>query len=398
MPDVNPDILVWARETAGLTPEEAVRKLSINSSKNMSGAEKLAAYEKGVLSPSRPMLLKMSQQYRRPLVAFYMKSRPAQGTRPEDFRNIPDRDPDSDILISVLVRNVRARQSAIKEILVDDESSPLKFVASKSVKSGPDAVLESIIDVTGIRREEFRAKSTPELAFAYLRAQVEAVGVFVLLIGNLGSHHTAIDAEAFRGFALADEIAPFVVVNDQDAKTAWSFTLLHELAHIWLGASGISGKVSDAETEKFCNTVANRFFLSDAELDSLEIAKDVSLQEVISKIADFAKKRHISGSMVAYGLVRKGVITPETWRAITHFFSAQWRKSRDAQKDREKELTGPSYYVVRRHRLGRALMHTVSRALSEGTLSPTRASQILGVKPRSVSPLLRDEPLGGKAA
>jgi Zn-dependent peptidase ImmA (M78 family) len=397
MPDVNPDILVWARETAGLTPEEAVRKLGINPSKNMTGAEKLAAHEKGVLSPSRPLLLKMSQQYRRPLVAFYMKNRPAQGARSEDFRNIPDRDPDSDILISVLVRNVRARQSAVKEILVDDESPPLKFVGSKSVKSGPDAVLESIIEVTGIKREEFRAKSTPELAFAYLRAKVEAAGVFVLLIGNLGSHHTAIDAEAFRGFALADEIAPFVVINDQDARTAWSFTLIHELAHIWLGASGISGKVSDAEAEKFCNTVANRFFLSDAELDTVDIAKNLPLQEVISKIADFAKKRHISGSMVAYGLLRKDVITIETWRSITHFFSAQWRKSRDAQKDRENESNGPSYYVVRRHRLGRALMHTVSRALSEGTLSPTRASQILGVKPRSVSPLL-NEPLGGRAA
>ena len=175
----------------------------------MTGAEKLAAYESGVLSPSRPLLLKMSQQYRRPLIAFYMKNRPVQGTRPEDFRNIPDRDPDSDILISVLVRNVRARQSAVKDILLDDKSLPLEFVASKSVKSGADAVLESIIDVTGIKREEFRAKSTPELAFAYLRAKVEAVGVFVLLIGNLGSHHTAIDAEAFRGFALADEIVSF---------------------------------------------------------------------------------------------------------------------------------------------------------------------------------------------
>jgi Zn-dependent peptidase ImmA (M78 family) len=397
MPDVNPDILVWARETAGLTPEEAVRRLSLSPSKNMTGAEKLAAYESGVLSPSRPLLLKMSQQYRRPLIAFYMKSRPAQGTRPEDFRNIPDRDPDSDILISVLVRNVRARQSAVKEILLDDESLPLEFVASKSVNSGADAVLKSIIDITGIKREEFRAKSTPELAFAYLRAKVEAVGVFVLLIGNLGSHHTAIDAEAFRGFALADEIAPFVVVNDQDARTAWSFTLIHELAHIWLGASGISGKVSDAETERFCNTVANRFFLSDAELDTLQIAKDAQLQETISRIADFAKKRHISGSMVAYALLRKGVITPETWRAVTHFFAAQWRKSRDVQKDRDPESTGPNYYVVRRHRLGRALMHTVSRALSEGTLSPTRASQILGVKPRSVSSLL-NEPLGGRAA
>ena len=102
----------------------------------MSATEKLAAYEKGVLSPSRPLLLKMSQQYRRPLVAFYMKDRPAQGTRPEDFRNIPDRDPSSDLLISVLVRNVRARQSAVRELLIDEELAPLEFVASKSIKDG----------------------------------------------------------------------------------------------------------------------------------------------------------------------------------------------------------------------------------------------------------------------
>ncbi|MFK4606110.1 ImmA/IrrE family metallo-endopeptidase [Bradyrhizobium diazoefficiens] len=320
MPDVNPDILVWARETAGLAPDEAVKKLGISATKSMSGAEKLAAYEKGVLSPSRPLLLKMSQQYRRPLVAFYMKTRPADGTRSEDFRNIPDRDPDSDILLSVLVRNVRARQSALREILVDDETPPLKFVASKSEKEGAAAVLKSIIEVTGIKREEFRSKASPELAFAYLRTKIEAVGVFVLLIGNLGSHHTAIDAEAFRGFALADKIAPFVVVNDQDAKTAWSFTLLHELAHIFLGASGISGKVSDVETEKFCNTVANLFFLSEEELDELKITKSTSLQDAISAIAEFAKKRHVSGSMVAYGLLRKGSISVEAWRAITHFF------------------------------------------------------------------------------
>lgn len=364
----------------------------------MTGAEKLAAYEKGVLSPSRPLLLRMSQQYRRPLIAFYMKDRPAAGSRPEDFRNIPDRDPSSDILISVLVRNVRARQSAVREILIDEESAPLEFVASKSIKDVPDAVIKNIIEVTGIEREEFRAKATPELAFAYLRAKIEAVGVFVLLIGNLGSHHTAIDAEAFRGFALADKIAPFVVVNDQDARTAWSFTLLHELAHIWLGASGISGKVSDVETEKFCNTVANLFFLSDGELDGLKIKRNTPLQEAISAIAEFARKRHVSGSMVAYGLLRKGRVTVETWRAITHFFAAQWRKGRDEQKQRDQDSTGPSYYVVRRHRLGRALMHTVSRALSEGTLSHTRASQILGVKPRSVSPLLSDDSFGGRAA
>jgi hypothetical protein len=34
----------------------------------------------------------------------------------------------------------------------------------------------------------------------------------------------------FRGFAPADDLAPFIVINDNDP--AHSFTLLHELVHI----------------------------------------------------------------------------------------------------------------------------------------------------------------------
>jgi hypothetical protein len=45
-----------------------------------------------------------------------------------------------------------------------------------------------------------------------LRSRVEAAGIFVLLMGNLGSHHSAIDVEAFRGFALADDVAPLLLL------------------------------------------------------------------------------------------------------------------------------------------------------------------------------------------
>ena len=65
--------------------------------------------------------------------------------------------------------------------------------------------------------------------------------MFVLLKGDLGNYRTAIDVEVFRGFAIADDIAPFVVINDNDSKAAWSFTLLHELTHLLLGQTGISG-------------------------------------------------------------------------------------------------------------------------------------------------------------
>ncbi len=116
-----------------------------------------------------------------------------------------------------------------------------------------------------------------------LRSKVEAVGIFVLLIGNLGSHHTAISVEAFRGFALADTVAPFIVINDQDAAVAWSFTLLHELAHLWLGKTGVSGRRPDAQIEKFCNDVAALILLPQHELPAIGITNSMDKSEVVDK-------------------------------------------------------------------------------------------------------------------
>ena len=67
MPKVNPAIMVWARETAGLTQEEAARKLGFRDSSKSSAVEKLALIERGQKEPSRPKLLTMAGQYRRPL-------------------------------------------------------------------------------------------------------------------------------------------------------------------------------------------------------------------------------------------------------------------------------------------------------------------------------------------
>ena len=57
----------------------------------------------------------------------------------------------------------------------------------------------------------------------------------------MGNYPSAIDVDVFRGFAIADNIAPFVVINDNDSIPAWSFTLLHEVVHLLLGQTGISG-------------------------------------------------------------------------------------------------------------------------------------------------------------
>ena len=90
MPKVNPDIIRWARETAGLTLEEASKKLGINQARGVSAVDRLAALESGNDDPTRPLLTRMAKQYRRPLLTFYMSAPPLKGDRGQDFRTLPE--------------------------------------------------------------------------------------------------------------------------------------------------------------------------------------------------------------------------------------------------------------------------------------------------------------------
>ncbi|MGH6867432.1 MAG: ImmA/IrrE family metallo-endopeptidase, partial [Methylocella sp.] len=261
MPSVNPEILSWARKTAGLSLEEAAEKLGIHDSHGVNGAQRLAALEAGDNTPTRPTLLKMAQKYRRPLVAFYMSNVPRKGDRGQDFRTLPvGHSGAADALLDALVRDIRARQSMVRAVLEDaDEAVPLVFIGSASMSDGVPAIVASIrerlnLDLVSLRtHDRVSNQASADEVFGLLRGQAEAAGIFVLLIGNLGSHHTAIDLETFRGFALADDVAPFVVINDQDAHAAWSFTLVHELAHLWIGETGVSGARFGSPIERFCN-------------------------------------------------------------------------------------------------------------------------------------------------
>ncbi len=390
MPAINPDILSWARETAGLSLDEAADKLDIGTARGIPGPDRLAAYERGDRAPSRPLLLKMAKAYRRSLLTFYLSTPPRKGDRGEDFRSLPNQHTAAEPLVDALLRDIRARQSMVRSLLEDDEDiTPLAFVGSMTTDAGTDRVLASIQITLGIDLATFRAQGSAEEAFAYLRSRAEAAGIFVLLIGNLGSHHTNLDVSAFRGFALADPLAPFVVINDQDAKSAWAFTLLHEIAHLWVGASGVSGPWGESQLERFCNTVASSFLLPQDELAGLAVDHRSDREAAHQLISTFAQMRFVSRSMVAYRLLQSQRISAATWEHLSQRFREEWRQQRDAQRNRARAReSGPDYYVVRRHKLGAALLRFVDRSLSDGGLTPTKAGKVLGVKPRSVATLL----------
>jgi Zn-dependent peptidase ImmA (M78 family) len=391
MPKVNPEILLWARKTAGLSPAEACRKLRLQNVKGASAVDRLTALETGVVEPSRPMLLNMAKQYHRPLLVFYMSKSPRKGDRGQDFRTLPEQLPEAAIAIAdVLLRDVQARQSIVRATLEDEEEAEiLSFVGSMEISDGIPAILESIRRVINFDEVQYNRQHSAGDAFSYLRSSVEEAGVYVLLIGNLGSYHTAIAPDVFRGFALADDVAPFVVINDQDSQAAWSFTLLHELTHIWLGQTGISSTHSDSDIEKFCNKVASEFLLPEKDLNRLEADRNQSFQELKKQISNFAFDRNLSSTMVAYRLYLAGRITKSIWSQLSTEYKNLWNENRKTQRAKSRKKDGgPSYYVIRRHRVGGNLIALVHHLMVLGALTTTKAARVLGVKANNVQKLI----------
>lgn len=381
----NPEVFRWARESAGLALEDGARAIGI--------AEKsLKAIEDGEREPSRTMLSNMSRVYRRSLLTFYLPAPPKKGDRGEDFRTVvPEQGVEAEADVDALVRDLRARQRLIRAVLEDDEDArPLEFVGSITMEVGVAALREAIERLLGVTKAEYRAQKDAESAFNLLRERAEHAGAFVLLAGNLGSHHSTIPVGAFRGFAIADSLAPFIVINDGDAKAAWSFTLLHELAHLFLGATGVSGGgVPEKKIERFCNDVAGEFLLPLEEVKTVNLA-GLDMDAQIASISQSADRWRVSRQMVAYGLYKAGQLSLEAWKALSTEIHGRWIAERRREKEiaKTKKVNGPSYYVVRRHRLGAAMLDFARRSMDAGTLSPARAAKALGVKPRSVYPLL----------
>lgn len=390
MPNVNPEILLWARTTADLTPDQAVARLRIGDARGVPAVQRLTEYETGRAAPTRPLLVRMAQHYRRPLLTFFLPAPPRSKERGVDFRVQPDSSRFGDSAgVDALLRDVRARQSMIRAVLeAEDEAQPLPFVGAATMAAGKEAVLAKLQALLGVDRSHYRAQNDADSAFRLLRTRAEAAGIFVLLKGDLGSHHTALDVHEYRGFVIADEVAPLIVINDGDAKTAWSFTLLHELVHLLLGQTGISGAPADTPVERFCNDVAGEFLLAADELDGFDLRKANDVMEAGNMIGEFARQRHLSRTMVAYVALRHGLIGSELYGDLANLFHGQWVQERRNRRMERVEGTGPSYYVVRRHRLGNALLQLAIRMMDTGALTTSKAARILGVKPTSVPALI----------
>ena len=205
--------------------------------------------------------------------------------------------------------------------------------------------------------------------------QADSAGVLVMISGVvMSNNHRRLDPSEFRGFALSDPLAPLVFVNGADTKAAQMFTLAHEPAHLWLGASalsdvGVRPEQGARSEEVWCNAVAAEFLVP---LDALrcELHSDELLPEAMSRLARTFK---VSTLVVLRRLLDAGWIERE-------MFEAQW--SRENARLRtlvQRNSGGGDFHRTTIARVSRRFARALVVSTSEGQTLYRDALRMLGI-------------------
>ena len=85
--EINPEVLKWARRSAGVTTEEAAKKAGVEEERYLIWEGEIPLEEEKQL-PTMSKLRRLSNKFKRPLAQFFLKEPPPERKPLRDFRTV----------------------------------------------------------------------------------------------------------------------------------------------------------------------------------------------------------------------------------------------------------------------------------------------------------------------
>lgn len=361
---VNPALMIWSRRRAGLSAAALAESITVKE-------EKVRAWEAGEARPTFRQAQQWADRLHIPFGFLFLNEPPHEVLPLPDLRTVGSAAPQPPSLdLQDTVRDVLRKQEWYLDYLAEQERQPLPFVGKFSVATPVVDVVADIRAVLGV----YDVVAGQEQYMRTLIAAADAAGILVMRSGVVGSNtHRKLDVGEFRGFAISDRFAPVVFINVADAPAARLFTLLHELAHIWIGSSGISSVApsSHRREEAYCNAVAGEFLVSEARFRALWR----ETENWQSLLPELAAAFHVSRLVIARRACDLGFISKDDY---SEFYVAELNAYR-AQKN-----SGGSFYRTADGKNSKRFSRAVLSEALSGRLLLREAGKLLGVQPAKV--------------
>lgn len=376
--DVAPALLRWAVERAGWDEETTARR-----------APQFTKWVRGETRPTLKQLKTFAKNTHAPFGFLFLPEPPDEPLPIPDMRtigNVGVLRPSVDLLDTIYL--CQRRQDWYRDYASDNGAEPLDFVGSATLDTPPARVAGDIAERLDFGVEERQKLSGNEKVRRGLIDRIENIGVLVMVNGVVGADtHRKLDPAEFRGFALSDPLAPLIFVNGADAKAAQLFTLVHELAHIWLGRSALSEAAMDSREgrteEQWCNSVAAEVLLPLNDLRS-----DDGGQVTVEELERLAKRYKVSTLVVLKRIFDAGFLT---WDEYTERYRGEYERVMSLVKDKNGDSGGGNYYKTQPLRLSRQFAKAVISSTREGSTSYREAYQLLGTKKHATFEGLAEE-------
>jgi Zn-dependent peptidase ImmA (M78 family)/DNA-binding XRE family transcriptional regulator len=366
---INPANLRWARERAQLSEATLAKKLHVDENK-------LIAWEEGQKKVTFKQAQEFAKQTLIPFGYLFLNRQPIEVLPIPDLRTIDnEQPPQPSAELIKMVHIIIERQDWYKDYLHLEQgllSNP--YVGRFNIQHSANEIVANIRSV--LRIPAHPERGIWEDYFRNLIKKIEDIGILVMRQGDLGHHTKPLNVKEFRGFALFDFLAPIIFINQADAPSARLFTLIHELAHIWIGQSGVSDAKPNSHRaeEVLCNAVAAELLVPASEF----LAIWQQLPNWQNNLPPMEAHFHVSRWVIARRALTLQKITPQQYQTFINMVQREY-------KEREKTDSGPTYYRTRKSQVSERFAKALVTETLSGRVLLRDAGKLLGMAPSNIS-------------
>lgn len=365
---VEPALLSWAIERSGVDPDEISAK---------AGLRDLPLWQSRQKQPTYKQLEKFAHATYAPFGFFFLDEPPVEELPIPDFRTLRNAAlarPTPNLLETIFI--CEQRQEWYRNYARSNAQDPLPFVGSATTDSPVARVADEIRRALQFTTEDRSRDSSWTDALRRLIDTTEDAGILVMVSGIVGNNtKRPLNVEEFRGFALSDPYAPLIFVNGADTKAAQIFTLVHEVAHIWLGQTALTNaaldRESNNETELWCNKVAAEVLVP---LAMLRVAYRGEPDE--DELARLARMYKVSTLVVLRRLFDAGFLRWNDYRAR---YEEEHERVMEILANRTR-TSGGNFYFTQPLRVSQRFAHAVVTDTLSGRTLHRDAYRLLGTR------------------
>ena len=338
----------WAIQRAGLELDDVILSFP-----------KINQWINGEQNPTVKQLEKFTKKLHVPFGYMFSDQLPEEKLAFPFFRNGKNSHEKVSLNVYHTIQILKERQSWLKEYLEDNGYEELEFVGKFNLEAKPLSIVNNMREVLNLHQNWASKHPTWERALDFLTYKIEEAGIIVTFNGIVENNtRRKINVDECRGFVLVDKLAPFLYVNSSDTKAAQMFTLIHELAHIWLGESAgfdLDRMLpADDPLEILCDQIAAEFLVPAEKL--LKLFKEEKRIEQLSKIFK------VSPIVIGRRLLDLKLINKK------YFFGFYNQYIDFINHKKEKQGSGGNFYATAKKRISLRFASFVNNAVKENKL------------------------------